>query len=279
MELLKKWYFCLSQATIDHPVYNWKEMALVAVRSCKKHTQLEPNLIYSGTEDDFTRMMRKEGVNVIFHQSVLFNDIYKRFSDPAIDNSQFNYLPGEDLVGIGSGVFLRLDIPLLCDDKFALYTDVDVIFNHPIPEDEKIFNAIKHFMAAPEFDIKDFDKFNSGVLVMNVEQMRGVYYTMLQYARKYIEYSCHDWDQGMLRSLFGANERSFLSPLFNWKPYWGYNEKAAIVHFHQIKPKAASNRLTPQGTAIEFFPSEIEKRYQDNKLSYEQYLELYHSYL
>ena len=46
----------------------------------------------------------------------------------------------------------------------------------------------------------------------------------------------------MLRAFFGDNYTA-LSRTLNWKPYWGWNPEAEIVHFHGPKPVAIRNFL------------------------------------
>ena len=263
MSEIKNWYFCLSQSTVNRYMHDWTSMAIVAVRSCKQHTDLQPNLIYTGTKDSFTQLMEDMGVNVIYHTSVLYNDLYARFGD----DPQF---------GVGLGAFLRLDIPLYCHDEFALYTDVDVIFNKAISSEENVLKAIKNFMAAPQFNPNDYENdINSGVLVLNVEHMRYLYFRLIKFAREYIRATCVDWDQGVLRKFFPARDRSNMSIYYNWKPYWGYNEKASIIHFHGPKPLAVKDRLVND---MPFIP-EWEELYQNNKDAYVKYLQLFESYL
>jgi lipopolysaccharide biosynthesis glycosyltransferase len=264
MTILKNWYFCLSQGTLHRSNHNWTSMALVAVRSCKKHTNLQPNLIYDGTKDEFTDLMEKEGVNVIYHRSNLFNDLYSRFGEDSYN------------LNIGLGAFLRFDIPIYCHDEYALYTDVDVIFNKPFDTDETVLNAIKNFMVAPQVNPNDYENdINSGVLVLNISHMRENYWRLIKFAGEYIKATCSDWDQGVLRKFFPASDRSNLSIYYNWKPYWGYNEKASIIHFHGPKPLAVKNRMEND----EPFIDEWESLYTINKDAYLKYVDLFDSYL
>ena len=43
------------------------------------------------------------------------------------------------------------------------------------------------------------------------------------------------YDQLALNSYYGSMY-DYLDPLFNWKPYWGVNNNAFILHFHGPKP-------------------------------------------
>ncbi len=266
MSLLNNWYFCLSENTLKRHNHAWTEMALVAVRSCLKHTSLKPNLIYTGNPNSFTELMEKEGVNIIYHTTVLYDTLRNKYKD---DDDNFN---------IALGAFLRLDIPLLVNDKFALYTDVDVIFNKQIDTSESVLNSIKNFMAAPQFSQTDYENdLNSGVLVLNIRDMRNIYLDLIDFARdKILTHPDKKYfDQEVLREFFPLSRRSSLSTLYNWKPYWGYNLHASIIHFHGPKALAVKERLESDVP----FPDAWEELLDLNIDAYKEYIKLFESYL
>ena len=57
-----------------------------------------------------------------------------------------------------------------------------------------------------------------------------------------------DWDQFTYKKYF-ASTKNYLDPIYNWKPYWGENSNAKIIHFHGPKPwirLEISNGWAPQ---------------------------------
>ena len=143
------------------------------------------------------------------------------------------------------GALLRLDIPLVIDKvqlpiKYYLYTDCDVLFfKDPIPK--LLEKKPMYFCAASEFKKKRSDHFNSGVLWCNYAKMLRSYHSGFA---KYVLKSPMlltggggggGFDQSVLNHFY-RQEREFLKPEFNWKPYWGLSPSIYILHFHGPKP-------------------------------------------
>ena len=263
-EIFKNWYFCINENTLNRHHHDWKNMIRVAVYSAKKNTHLIPNLIYDGNPSEFTEELESIGVNIIYHKSVLYNNLYKRYKNDPMSLS------------IGSGAFLRFDIPLFCNDPFAIYTDCDVVFLNEIDDNTELLKNIVFFMAAPQFQKDDYlNDLNSGVLVFNIHNMKQCYTNLIDYCRSHIDSSCEDWDQRVYRTFF-YGKYQYLNLTYNWKPYWGINEEATIVHWHGPKPSAIEERINED---TPFANSDWEKLYQLGKDSYSHYLEIYKSFL
>lgn len=219
--------------------------------------------MYDGEEDSFTEEMKSMEVEVILHKTMLSDIIERCFS--------------EDRIEIAKGAYLRLDIPFLTSEDFVLYTDVDVIFNGSIDTDENILKNIKNFMAAPQTVQDDFENdLNSGVMVINTLQMGQRYFEMIRTTRYVLENGLRELDQDILRRVFPLDRRSSLNISYNWKPYWGYNPKASIVHFHGPKPDAIEERMR---TGTPMAEESWEELYNRNVEAYVNYLQLYKSYL
>lgn len=254
-----KWFFCLSGGTLDRADHNWISMATVAVKSCLKNTQMEPHLLYDGDENDFTLQMRALGVKIIKHTTILYDDLAKLIAD-------------KKSLDIACGAFLRYDIPLYCKDRVYLYTDVDVIFLSPIDLD---VSKINNFMAAPQFSKTDYENdLNSGVLLVNNQQMRHGFFNFIDYARESIHETLFDYDQRIIRNYF-KNNYSYLPIEYNWKPYWGICD-AKIVHFHGPKPLAIKHRLESNQ---KFDVQAWEDIFQSSPESYKHYLSLFEKFL
>lgn len=79
----------------------------------------------------------------------------------------------------------------------------------------------------------------SGVLLLNVPAMRAEYDALLRHARDRLGRP-HHYDQETLNEHF-EGRWDHLPIHMHWKPYWGVEWDAAIVHFHG--PKAEDARL------------------------------------
>lgn len=145
--------------------------------------------------------------------------------------------------------FLRLDIPNVIESvrnrleqrdihhisyEYALYTDTDVLFTEFF--NIKELGRPSTLLIGPQ-SVKG-SKTNSGVLFFNIAAMKRHFKKLINFAvsKKWVFTS---YDQGLLLQYF-ANTKKDLSGIlpdkYNWKPYWGISEQAAIVHFHGAKP-------------------------------------------
>ena len=228
-----KWYFALSEASIDRADHDWRNLVLTAVKSARRNTDLRPNLIYDGQESEFTQALRLLGVTIIPHR-ISFYDVLADYGQRLIADGKNS----DWYLRIASGCFLRIDIPLIeKEDEYVLYTDCDVLFLRN-PSVSTI--RPRFFAVAPEGQIDDYADMNSGVMVINIEGMRKTYLDFKDCIAKNIEYGL---DQELLR-LFYSGWYDKLSHQLNWKPYWGVSQKSEIVHWHGPKPIAIDRMLT-----------------------------------
>ena len=225
------WYFAANLAVLRH---GFAQIA-VAVASARRHTRLRPICLLDASEAHAEVAPRldwlaAQGVRLVRHHSALF-DLVRRCHGAAAD--PFN------------GHWLRCDIPFIeRDAEFVLYTDIDVMFRAAID-----FAPLRPiFLAAtPEQQREDFSYFNSGVLVMNLPALRATRPRLLdQLARGLREGLAPHDDQSVLNATYGTNWQR-LPETWNWKPYWGPSDAAAIVHFHGPKPGPARRLLNHDG--------------------------------
>lgn len=229
-----KWFFALNDAGDDY--VNYCLMAQVAVMSARRHTQLEPIFLFDGEACALTVWMQHHGVRVIHHRT----SMYERLVEHARTSGR------KESVTTGAGAYLRLDIPELCeklgiDDRYVLYTDCDVMFCRDVSE-HLLGLEPEFFAAAPQFDRGNYEDMNSGVLWMNVPRLRQ----MLEPFRAFVIAEMDalrksGYDQAALRAFYGKRRSgrpawNCLPLELNWKPHWGPNEQAVIVHFHGPKP-------------------------------------------
>ncbi|WP_428377420.1 hypothetical protein [Lichenicoccus sp.] len=227
-----KWYFAITRATLDaDPDQGFRDCIRAAVASARRHTDLRPHMLYDGIEDEFTAEMGAAGVTVRLHRLGFYAALRAA--------QQLQKPEWPDYMDTAAGAFMRLDIGLLENEEdFVLYTDCDVMFEAAVGIDHL---RPEIFAAGPQFSTGSFfDDMNCGVMVINVARLKRDRAAL-------IEFMCENfarvagYDQELLR-LFYNQRWDPLSPVYNWKPYWGAEPRARIVHFHGPKP-AASLRL------------------------------------
>lgn len=223
-----KWFFCWCQETESRTDHGWPNLIRVAVQSALQNTNLEPHFIYDGEPSELTTELERAGVIIHFHRLSFVEMLTAHSSDPG-------YL------AVARGAFLRFDIPLFSgDDDFVLYTDADVIFG-----DRVNFSGYcpSFLAAAPQFDQGTIRDLNSGVMVMNVAAWKKRRSELLNFTSQNLNLGL---DQEVLR-VFVDLDYLLLPDRFNWKPYWGANPDAAIVHWHGPKPETAARWLSEDG--------------------------------
>ena len=243
-----KWFMALND---NDYAEGYEIMAMVAVYSAKLNApNLEPNLIYNGGENIFTNKMRKLGVNVIFH---------KLSFEHLLDS-----VPGRDEKWgqIARGTMLRLDLPDLVDsDETVLYTDTDVfVVSNPC----KYSYPCDIFAAAPEFNISNYTAINTGSMVINIGNARSSFKMLRDWTVSNLSI-IPDFDQGAIRAFYNGRWGR-LDPRMNWKPYWGINKEAIIVHYHGPKPC----QFSPG--SIVLHDSSLKNIYNMNPDAYEYYV-------
>lgn len=258
-----KWYAAIS----SYSTPDYLEMLEVAIKTCKANTKFKPYLICDKKWDPVKKLKDKYGVNVVYYAGKVFSTFVKQFESD------------KRLMGI-AGTYLRADVPVVEEsDDFVLYTDADVIFGNPnigkIP-----IPAPEYFAAAPEFNMSDRSYFNAGSMLMNVKNMKAEYDRFAEFTiPNFNVLFNHAHDQGAYNHLY-KGKWSWLPPEYNWKPNWGINEKAVVIHFHGPKPKDIENYFNNSLTNVKvdvpvdglaLYKSMIER----NKESCKHYLKLY----
>lgn len=237
------WFACIRDGD---PEYH--EMYLCALKSAHAHTTLDPYLIYDGSNTAFIASVKKVGATVINHTFSLAHTTYfKRQS--------------ELWQRVAGGTYLRLDIPLICQnidfyDTYALYTDVDILFlSDPVPELEKITPSF--FAACPEIGPNNWSYVNAGVLLLNIDAMYSTYNKFMKHVNDTLDIP--GFDQTALNTFYvGKIER--LPLIYNYKPYWGIYAKdsknAPIKRIYPIKALASDLSSSPVSILKEY-PKEV----------------------
>ncbi len=213
-----RWYFVIDESGSLGPT---GEDAKTAVRSAKAVGGLEPVMLYYGARNEFTGWMEINGVKVI--------DAAPSFLGKLQELEAAGTYRAHSI-----GHWLRVAVPMLEREReFALYTDCDVMFLKRV--NWEAFRP-KVFMSAPEFKKDNWAYFNAGVMVLNIGAMQDSYPRFEAHILHRI--SDPKWfhydDEVALNEVYkGDWER--LDPRLNWKPYWGYEGAAGILHFHGPK--------------------------------------------
>jgi lipopolysaccharide biosynthesis glycosyltransferase len=225
------WYFALTEDSTAFKQY--AEMVMVAVHTARKSTSLEPHCLYDGNENDFTAWLTKHGVRIIPHRSF----VREALADlgRAKDNPH--------LAAALSGAFSRVELPEIVERQGGpgriLYTDCDVMFlDEVVPCLEA--TRCQYFAVAPESVRDDYVNMNTGVMLMNSGRLGE----SLSAFRDYISANlaaleAESWDEAAYRWFYRDESGPLWDKLpegLNWKPYWGENPEAKIIHFHGPKP-------------------------------------------
>ena len=184
------------------------------------------------------------------------------FETSAKDNNNVNY--DNTKLAIARGAFLRIDIPVIAkknnwDDSYIFYTDCDVMFTENWNQE---FNLIKckYFSVAPEIDIKNFNDFNTGAMIMNIKNLYEVKDDFNQFIVSNIEECLSQAFDQTAYQIFFSESFDRLDPVYNWKTYWGKNSNAKLIHFHGLKPHHRS--AISEGELKEPFKSLLHNDFQ-----------------
>lgn len=226
------WYCALTE---DSPGFRqYSEMVMVAVYTARKFTSLRPHLIYDGKDNEFTAWLDRHDVKIVRHRSFMREELAKlgqREKNPYIE-------------AVISGAFLRVELPRLVpaaqDDQIVFYTDCDVVFKGDVLPQLQATNC-EYFAVAREAQDAQSDRINSGVMLMNLAALRRTADAFYKFINEHLnELKGEAWDQGAYQRFYRDDDGrplwTWLPLEMNWRPYWGNNSSARIVHFHGPKP-------------------------------------------
>jgi lipopolysaccharide biosynthesis glycosyltransferase len=225
-----KWFFCLNDGGKQF------DLAKAAISSALANTKLEPVCVYDGTNDKVISWMEECGIPVIRHRSVMFEKACEVYG---IDKEALH-------ASFVTGAWMRIDIPLLTDEEYVLYTDTDVLFLGDCKELEdvkpELLGVVCDFNPLNNFNI------NSGVLLMNARNLRRQHSDFVNYTYKNMKSTWTTCDQIAYEEYYA--HRSMRLPIeFNWKAFWEPDHAVwnpdirvercrtvQIVHFTGTKP-------------------------------------------
>jgi hypothetical protein len=252
-----KWFFAVSEVSLDHHDHDFRALIRSAVNSARMKTQLIPHMIFDGAEGAFTAEMRALGVRVILHRITFYDRLRAAQESQRPDWGSYMF--------VASGALLRLEIPLIeQSDAYILYTDCDVLFLKN-PDLSGLEPPL--FAVAPQQQQGSYEDMNSGVMLMNLPKLRADLPAQIDFLCDNFS-EVNGFDQELYRTFYKGGWTG-LSPTWNWKPYWGINPEATIVHFHGPKPPAVRKLVANADYAA---PDIWRQLFFRNPESYRQYL-------
>lgn len=269
-----KCYMCVSASEDEKTSILYQNLLNVALKSAKHNTTLDIIVLYDGPENHpFCEIINKYSVKKIDWRFSHFDDLKETYTKDVLLKQT-----GKDSIDYKklSGTFMRLDIPFIeKEDQYVLYADIDVMFMKALDLDA--LPKPKILMVGPEFNksIVDAGYFNAGILYFNVEEMKKKAYLIFKQLENHIPNSTGLFDQGYLNE-FCYDDYEELPLEYNWKPYWGINENAKIVHFHGIKPggsESESGFTTDSSIYLTFFLNHLQ-----DVVGYSKYLKIFFSF-
>ena len=224
-----KCFFDLQEDAFYFAAY--ADMLKAAITSLQRHTRLEPYVVYDGRPNTLTTWLESRGVGLIHHRCLLYPELVR------LDRETGDPL----FLRHGPGILLKLDLTDLCVERGwgrenVLFCDCDVLFQGD-PAGELPDLSASFFAAAPEDDPGAPERLNTGVMLINVSNLHPYSPALREFMVRILPEAVRtSWDQDAFRRFFRHGGWKQLPAELNWKPYWGVNPLARIVHFHGPKP-------------------------------------------
>lgn len=259
-----KWFFCINESSLNDGLEMVRKMLITYART--NLLLLEPYLIYDGEKnDELTKLLNSYDVKIIYYRHRAA-DAFQEYCKDKKD--------GDWGYRVISSTYLRTEIPHICKklgfkDEYVLYTDWDILF---LKECSLLTKQKPVFLSVgPQFDQNDIIKdINAGIMVMNIPNMYKRDHHFLDYIKENFQtfVNIGDNDQSAIRTFYQGLYEGIPAE-YNWKPYWGENKDAHILHFHVIKPVSAREFIEGEGL------KNLEEFYNRNPDGYKHYTQLY----
>ena len=252
---------------------NYYDMVKVLVLSAKANTSLELYCVYDGKENHFTHWLRCNSVTILKWEISFLNDITERYD-------------GKTDIGICRGMYLCVEVPLIIKqynitDGYILYVDVDTMFTGSIELDQ--YKPL-YLCCAPDWDINDWSRFGTGVMIMNTVNLLETqseflfHIKMHNYNFEYLRVG--PCDQGAWNTFYNGKIEK-LEQIYDWKPWWGINDNAKIIHFAGPKPQFVDYVLKNQTANVRYTETEYLHKcvIDENRGGYAHYLKTWKNIL
>lgn len=265
-----KWFFVVNKEAVKW----FTDMIRVAVLSAKCTGKLEPHCITDDDSDPLFDWLRAEGVEI--HVGRLpFRD--RLFADDVIEANKGSFYRPVN----AAGAYLKILIPQFATPgELIMYTDCDILFLETLSFDGvAIDNGTLNAVAEISSDIRvkqtEAGIFNSGVMIFDPALFQNRYdelIALLEDNKYYFHGDPGFYDQGLFNVAFKGTWKS-LPDRLNWRPYWGLNQDASIIHFHGPKP-AQVHRIMNDKVSEDEHQSVI-RLYEEAPEAYRYYLDMF----
>lgn len=150
------------------------------------------------------------------------------------------------------------------DDEYIFYVDTDVIFLKDIKIDD--FKKLPNTIAVcPEFvNSYHYQYFNAGIMLINMKSYKWAKKELINLLKQEIKAKIECCDQGYLNTIYENNFLK-LKNIYNWKSYWGINNRAVIIHLHGFKPNFAKEYKAEYAEWISYIMYKNKKSYEGCK--------------
>jgi hypothetical protein len=245
-----KVYFTLTDG-VENSEINL-DMLRLALKSAQENTSLKLYALYEGTKEDSAyKIFIENGVNVTLCTCSFKDKLERYYGDLQTNNLRAS-------IKRMLGCFMKFDISLYeKDDDVILYSDIDTMFLKDADWDSF---KVQRLAVAPEFNkdydlIKGYRYFSAGIMLINLPELRKRREKLFDMLDNKIPPYQECWDQGFWNELYKDDFEEWGAE-FNWKPYWGINDNANIIHIHGFK----LGSLTP---ADFVFCGELQNRFSN----------------
>jgi len=249
-----KWYFALNEAGTKGDIALHTKLAVLSAR---KNTTLMPHLLYTGERNEFTDWLAENGVTIIQSTLPYLGAIHELVEQKRYSTARM-------------GHWLRTNVCLEEKaDQYVFYSDVDVSFHHD-PYLDQIHPAF--LSAAPQFDPGCWNYFNAGVMIVNVFRLLLDYPRFKDYLVRNLIEKTYNFSDQIAYNEFYRGRWDRLPAELNWKPYWGRNDNAALIHFNGPKVGAISAIVDGRWDHTDEHGSQIGSLFAHNVAHYSHYL-------
>lgn len=214
-----RWYFAIDEGGAQGET---GQLARLAVRSARAVGGLEPVMLYHGAHGEFCAWMAGQGVRIVDTRPS-FWDVVEQAKAAGLHQP------------LTIGHWLRVMIPLIeTDHDYVLYTDCDVIF---LRHHDWAAYKPRIFAAAPEFLQDNWNYFNSGVMLLHVPALRATWPGFeAEIKSRLLAGGQFRYDDQLALNESYRGHWQRLPSFCNHKPYWDFDPRAPLLHFHGPKP-------------------------------------------
>lgn len=222
-----------------------KFLLQVSIASLRRHMpHNKVYILYHGDEDiEFRQWLRDQRVTIFDH-----NPSWKEKIEQMRQNG--NSTTSNLFLHSGNyfGTWQRIDVPKFIETEYVLLLDSDTVIIQPFRLSNFGLDLTHSIaMSAEQHRHHVGHLLNAGVTLLNVPRMRESYDDFLRFILDHVEAGRTTFnhpapsDQGAYLEFYKDSVQQ-LSPVWNWKSYWGVNvenkmfAKIKILHFHGMKP-------------------------------------------